>query len=280
MDTYPPPVLERVTLAFCVDGLQAREELLVKAFIRLLSHLTHQKWHYQPPGETAAIDVLFAAPGTTQAFLERHGKLPPAVLTLGYGGENGRGHLSWPLRANALEKELNRLGGLVITQRSPVHDADAVPLLSGAYTGQTDASDVLVKQMRLKQWPPARFLAAPGRMRLATLLTGKAMALDELAYRSNLPRRSCEAFVDELQQAQLLFYPTQSRPILVGGLHTAGIQHVASSYSQVNATIHDSNTWSLKSPDGNATPEPKAKSAPISLLARIRMRLGIGSPSS
>ena len=266
MDSYPSTVLERATLAFCVDGLQAREELLVKAFIRLLDHLTHQKWLYQPPDSSAAIDLLITAPGTTQAFADRHGKLPPALLMLSNSGENGQGHLSWPLRPDALEQELNRLGGLVLTQRAAANAANSVPLFAATASGSANqAANQTAKLMRLKQWPPAHLLAGPGRLRLATLLGGKAMSLEELVSRSKQSRDLCKTFANELQQAKLLFYPTQSQPTLVGGPHTAAAHHSSAKVQQSSAATNHSKGVSSR-----------AFVAP-GLLTRIRMRLGIGS---
>lgn len=274
MDTYRSTVFERTTLTFCIEGLQAREELLVKAFIRLLDHLTHQQWRYQPPDDKAHIDLLFANAGGTETFEARHGKLPPAVLELTDSGASGHGLLSWPLRPDALEKELNRLGGLATT--APVgtdvtQAADSVLLFPSAATSQALETDAALKLMRLKRWPPARLLVGTGRMRLATLLTGRAMALDELVQRSSLPHRACQTFVNELQQAGLLLYPTPSQAAVESG------SSAVSSDAQVTPSPEHSNQIAARRYDTHSARMPSQTAVRPSLLARIRIRLGIGN---
>jgi hypothetical protein len=235
MDSYRSTVIERSTLTFCVEGLTPREELLFKAFVRLLDHQTYQQWLYHPPAANVRVDLLVVAQGCEPTCFTSPGLLPQTILQLGASGATGHGFLSWPLQPDALEKELNRIGGLVITQRGAL---EAAALPASLATGTTHLSGVHANSVRLQQWPPARLLAGPGRMRLATLLTGKAMNLDELVYRSALPVPVCAAFLDELKRAGLLVEPTVS----------------------------------IKPPAA-----PPLKPVQPGLLARIRMRLGIAS---
>ena len=212
MDDFRSTILERLTLTFCVEGLPAREELLFKAFVRLLGHLTHQHWSYQPPAAHLRIDLLVVADGVEPTFSRIPNIQLQPVLRLGSSKADGHGYLSWPLRPNALENELNRLGALTVSQRGVLRSQI---LFSGVATGRPLAiGDTTKDLMRLQKWPPSRLLAGTGRMRLATLLTGKAMSLGELMNRSGLPLQVCKAFVDELQSAQLLLSvgitPTQS----------------------------------------------------------------------
>lgn len=238
MKDYESTVLERSTLTFCVEGLGAREELLFKSFVRLLDHLTHQQWSYQPAAANQRIDLLVVADGVEPTQCQNASQEPQPVLRLGSSGANGHGYLSWPLKPGALESELNRLGGLSLRQ----HGApDAQALFTGAATGGQTVINVFKDSMRLVQWPPARLLAGIGRMRLATLLTGKAMKLDELVSRSALPLDLCQAFVLDLQRANLLTSPGQP---------------VQPTYLQ---------------------PAPSQKVAQPGLLDRIRLRLGINS---
>lgn len=215
MSAYQSTMLERANLTFCVDALQAREELLFKAFLRLLDHLTNQQWRYQAPGEGRHIDLVVMAEGTRPMALAQ--AIPAQLLQLGAAGSARHGYLAWPLKPDELEKELNRLGGQAMAQRA----VQAPPaLFTGAESGAPIALGMPITLMRLQQWPPTRLLAGPGRMRLATLLTGKAMTLDELVYRSALPLAVCKAFVTELQHARLLvapgsvIKPAQQAPVL------------------------------------------------------------------
>ena len=247
MDSYRSTVIERSTLTFCVEGLPAREELLFKAFVRLLDHLTHQHWSYQPPAAHQRIDLLVVADGVEPTYSKVPNIPLQPVLRLGSAAADGRGYLSWPLRPNALENELNRLGALTTSQRGVLHGE---VLFSGAATGTPLATGDTTKDlMRLQKWPPSRLLSGTGRMRLATLLTGKAMSLGELVTRSALPLQVCKAFVDELQSAQLL--------LSVGITQTPVLK-----------------------PEPALQPKTTLpKVVQPGLLDRIRLRLGIKSPS-
>lgn len=237
MDSYRSTVLDRATLTFGVDGLSARDEMLFKTFVRMLDHLTHQQWRYQAATPNQSVDLLVLAEGSKPAA---YPSPQPQVLWLSKEGTRLTGFLPWPLRPEPLEAELNRLGGLAIERlgrnRGPA-------LFTGAATGTPIPRGVPIKLMRLQQWPPAKLLTGSGRMRLATLLTGKAMCLDELVYRSALPVPQCEAFVKDLQRAGLLMEPEVI-------FKPARLQDTAES-------------------------APPSAAAPQSFFAKIRKRLGL-----
>lgn len=219
MTSYSATVIERPNLTFCVEGLQAREELLFKAFVRLLDRDTDQQWTYHPPAADARVDLLVVADSIEPTYCRKPGQWLQPVLRLGQTGVDGHGVLSWPLKPAALEKELNRLGGQVIGQR----DAKDLPTLStgavGAVTAVAPATavDNTRALMRLQQWPPTTLLNGTGRMRLATLLTGRGMSLDELVARSALPLALCKEFVGDLQRAKLLqITAAKPKPVLAG----------------------------------------------------------------
>lgn len=246
MDSLQAAATERPTLTFSVEGLHTREELLFKAVVRLLGHLTYQQWRYQPASAANRVDLLVAADGTQPTYST--GASHPAlakqpVLRIHTGGVSearGHGYLSWPIKADALEAELNYFGSQAIAQRETQKAVAFLAPEPNPTTASVAQPNHLAGLLRLKQWPPARLLAGPGRMRLATLLTGKAMSLAELAYRSALPLPLCELFAGELDRAGLLLATRRERsaaPLVV------------------------------------ALP----KMVQVSLLERIRMRLGIQS---
>ena len=243
-------IVERLTLTFCVEGLPAREELLFKAFVRLLGHLTHQHWSYQPPAAHLRIDLLVAADGVEPTYSRVPNIQLQPVLRLGSAASDKHGYLSWPLRSGALENELNRVGALTISHRGVLRSQI---LFSGVATGTLlEISDATNNLMRLRKWPPSSLLAGSGRMRLATLLTSKAMSLRELVTRSGLSLQVCKAFVDELQSAQLLL--------------SVGITPTQSPVLKPEPALQPITT--LK------------KVVKPGLLDRIRIRLGINSPSN
>ena len=240
MQSYRSAIIERSVLTFCVEGLEPREELLFKSYVRLLDRVTDQQWTYHRPSPNERVDLLVAAEGVVPS-LQQDPKLPvQAMLRIANTGWTGHGMLAWPIRPRELEKELNRLGGQASTKRMA---QDTCDLPSEAIVGKPAALDANIISMRLKQWPPARLLIGPGRIRLATLLTSRAMNLNELVHRSALPLSQCKAFVEDLQRANLLM------------LQTAAPQ-----------------------PTAHASKVPQKATQP-GLLDRIRMRLGIKSGS-
>ena len=271
MDSYRSTLFERTALSYSIEGMAPREELLFKAFLRLLDHLTHQKWCYQTPDSTAPIDLLVAAPGGREVFAGRVGRLPPTVLALNGGGDNRPGQLSWPLRPDTLEKELNRLGGLVLTLRSPVQASPSEALFTGLAPTTHGRPGVPTDQLRLQRWPPSHLLAGPGRMRLATLLTSKAMTLDELVHRSALPRSTCKNFVNELHKAKLLVDHLAPPQPKYGYVPMPGHQNVTNVANLKNTA----NVANLKKDSKLSVPSTQGLS--LSLLSRIRSRLGMAA---
>lgn len=244
MDNYRYTALERSILTFCVEGLPVREERLFKSFVRLLGHTTHQQWQHHDAATDARIDLLVVAEGTQPTYSQRPGQMPQSVLRLGTNratSTDGLGFLSWPVDPAALGKELNRHGGLIVS-KSNVPPSPAMFAVDGTATPMTPIEPASkAKLMHLRQWPPTHLLTGTGHMRLATLLTSKAMSLAELAHRSALPLPVCEAFVDALLRANLIFE-----------------QCVAAKAE----------------PSRNA---PVQKTVPRSLLDSIRIRLGISA---
>lgn len=258
MNTSKPSVFERSTLTFCIEGLSAREELLFKAFVRLLNPVTHQNWVYQIPDANLRIDLLVVADGHQPTHCKNPGQQAQPVLRLGSAQEDGHGYLSWPLKPSALEQELNRLGGLMAQPQGAAPGPDSIAGTATHIAAVT--ADITVGLMRLQKWPPGQLLAGVGRMRLATLLTGKAMSLDELVHRSALPLQVCKAFVVDLQKAQLL-QSVDVRPATTSSQPTTSTSIFRAAPSAMpNAAL----------------PTPVQPG----LLDRIRMRLGIKGVNS
>ena len=106
-------------------------------------------------------------------------------------------------------------------------------------------------------------LAESGRMRLATLLTGKAMSLEEMVFRSALSRSVCERFITDMQTAGLITHPDAEA-------------------SQGPVRVSPA----AKKPRLSAQQERQAAASATKaviqpgLVARIRMRFGMKSPST
>lgn len=249
---------ERATLTFSIEGLAAREELLFKGYVRLLDHMTEHGWQHHEPSTTKRVDLLVVdehvEPTKCLSGFDKH----QPILQLGVNkNASGPFYLVWPLKPYELEYELNRIGRMIaagVAHEKFVNEQKAVPMPSEAVVGQT--------HYRLSQWPKPFLLTLPGRMRLATLLTSKAMGLEELVSRSALSKEVCERFIRDMQAANLMMHP------------------VASSSQQTAPLVSAAHTPDFR-PGLSVQLERQANQTVIKpalqhgLLARIRMRFGI-----
>lgn len=230
---------ERTELTFSLDGLSAREELLVKSFVRILSHRTLQSWAYCPSpfgqldGFRADVQIISEDKLPSDVRSETIGQ--KSILVLGHVNRRLPGFLCLPLNAIELEGELNRLGQQILSVgKPPVLPSYAIQQT----TGLNDTSEVAV--IRLLRWPPTHLLNSKVRIKLATLMTGKAMTLLTLEKRSGQSEQVCREFLLDLQRAGLL----------------SGLR---------------------QSPAPQPTTRPKnTPPSQLGLLARIRNRLGLG----
>lgn len=192
---------ERFTLTFSMEGVGARDELLFKSFVRLLSHRTSQNWNYQPAAAGANrniqgnADLRVVAQGMDNA--PETGCSP--LLILGATSPKAPGYLSLPFKAQELEDELNRVGASIMSTRNQLVTSPAT-LAGKAVKSVAGSTDIF----RLLRWPPPTILKSSSRMRLATLLTGRGMTLKAIEQRSGESAGMCIEFLNELYGAGLL----------------------------------------------------------------------------
>lgn len=176
---------QRALLTFSIEGLAAREAVLLKSLVRLLDHRTHQHWSWKE--ELADLRVVG---DQFQAVDEDPARAVP-VLNVGHIDPQ-RGHfLALPLHTDALESVLNRLGAMVVHARGLGIAAPEENLTEG-------------DEFRLSQWPPAALLETPARMKMATLLTGRPASLAALQHRSAATPKDCADFLSALKEAGLI----------------------------------------------------------------------------
>lgn len=193
MTTIDTLAQNRATLTFSLHSLPAREEFIFKSIVRLLSHKSHQLWLYCPYYGGVRADLLVVAEGSIpRTSASDHGALQQ-VLTLGASGRSRDFYLRLPLRADELEAELNRLGDLI--------QASITASSQTAAPAQPQELDIA---FRLLRWPPVALLATRERMRLATLMTGRAVTVSSLQKLSGAGLQTCSDFVDELRRAGLM----------------------------------------------------------------------------
>ncbi len=242
------PCAPRSVLTYSVDGLSGREELLLKSFVRMLNHNTEQIWSYSPH----SADLLVQAKGSSSssALLAAAQR----VLTVSASGEEGEFCITLPLHANKLEKQLNRLGGLLLQAKTQ------------ASTPEQPTQQVLV----LRRWPQVALLRAPGRMQLATLLAGQPLTLTGLQQRSGQPLSSCIAFLVDLKLANLLEPANADLPELV-------LPDYSQLPNQTSPQTHPAAPVATQTTVATTMLSRKALSAAVQpgLLARIRNRLGL-----
>lgn len=192
MESFQNPVRNRDQLTFSLEGVAEREQTLFKSFVRLLDHRTHQRWAWC--AEAADLRVVGAA--ATHAPSPG----PAAILFLGACNTAGAHHLSLPIHADALERVLNLIGGL-ITARPAAQD-------------QNDAGVLLEDRVHLARWPTPELLTSRDRIRLAALMTGRPMSLQQVENLSGVDHAACLAFVRALAEAGILEHEpaTESRP--------------------------------------------------------------------
>ena len=180
----------RPVLTYALQGLASREVTLFKSFARLIDHLTQHHWEWREAGADVLVlaQGVPVAPGTPAIFL-CHAAPPLAV-----------DHLALPLRAHELEACLNAIGQRVAAQRA-----------QRAAASPTDLGDDNTVA-ELLRWPPAVLLNHPDHLRLATLMTGRAMSLATVRQRSGVAAPVCSAFMQQLWHAGLLrVAPVQPR---------------------------------------------------------------------
>ncbi len=248
MSVFAPPaatVVSRSNFSFSVEGLAPREELLFKSLVRLLGHCTHHGWFYTPERSAEQLDLRVLSEPVAARLTPAPGPLFQAVLTVGVVERNERGYLTFPLHANVLEAELNRLGSLIEATRSAAAAAAASAANAAGLLFITSG-----QPFKLIGWPKAALLGSPARLRMATLLVSRALTLAELAKKTNQQPAQCIAFVDDLRRANLLTDGAQTPP----------------------ANVSPRTVTSATHPFG-APEQPKTASK--SLLSRIRHRLGL-----
>ena len=139
----------RTPLTYSVIGMAPREAMLLKSFIRMLDSRTKQRWVFQSQEsdhEQQAADLTFLGDEGEQpqvnAAASTSRQLRMGVLAL-----DAYAKLDRPLRPDELERELNRMGKLLVTAR--MKSASAVNV--GDYAS-TNNENIVVDSEPLYLW--------------------------------------------------------------------------------------------------------------------------------
>lgn len=240
MTAHPSLPARRALLSFSVDQLSPRDELLLKSFVRVLDHRTHQHWHcVDSQGD---LRVTGEAAGAAEA----HPAQP--VLRVGQPGGGAAYALTLPLHAEELEAMLNRIGDAVVQTR-------------GAPAPACGAAIRDDEEFRLRRWPQAALLGSGDRVTLATLMSARPYTLPMLHRQSGVSLKVCGEFLHELRQAGLL--------------HGTPAQAVPAAAPERAAQGLASGAPTTLPPSAGARPRVAAPVAQPGLLARIRARFGL-----
>ena len=126
MPGFPNTNFERTRLTFSLEGFSPREEVLFKSLVRLLDHITNQKWIYQPASAHYRVDLLVVAEGRYPTYCSLPQSVAQPVLFIGTGPERDM-VFSWPLQPHKLSDTLNRVGGRAVDHQPKSGAASFTP---------------------------------------------------------------------------------------------------------------------------------------------------------
>jgi len=176
--------------------LPAAEVALIRSLVRLFSHTSSFHWRFVDSGPCDAVIVDTELP---PAELAEAGRRARAVLKVTRAYAPGQPDtLQRPIRADQLKAWLERQA----TEQRLMRAAHGPPAPAAAAGGTAKPVHL---RFKLRRWPSAALLRNdPQRIRLATLLSRRALGARELSRISQLPAEQCQDFVDSLCQADLL----------------------------------------------------------------------------
>ena len=120
-------------MSFSVVAMAPREAMLLKSFVRMLDGRTKQRWLFKPQQdslEQQAVDLTFLGdegddPATLASASQGARHLRMGVLSLELYAK-----LERPLRPDELERELNRMGTLLVQARGTSASGEAPPFFA------------------------------------------------------------------------------------------------------------------------------------------------------
>ncbi|MFD1709398.1 hypothetical protein FVQ98_07270 [Ottowia sp. GY511] len=189
--------------------LPAAEVVLVQTLFRLYAHGGDFNWTFvsAPPYDALLVD------GTSGDVSVEAAHMAKSVLRLTrMNDEGGPDTLSRPIRADKLQAWLNSIEYGFQDTRPVTQLAGA--LSEPALTTATEPPEIPVSPLRfkLRRWPPAALLRSdPNRIRMATILSRRALNAAELSTISGQAVNECQAFLQTLQTTGLV--EVQQEPI-------------------------------------------------------------------
>ena len=182
------------TLRLGAYNLPAAEVVLVQTLFRLFAHGDAFRWTFvtAPPYDALLVDGT--RPEGMKAEVDRMARAVLRLVRL--NGGDAQNTLERPIRADRLQEWLKQI------------EHDLLTTLQAA-SGQDDHPEPPVAsspvRFKLRRWPPATLLRGdPHRIRMATMLSRRALNAAELATISQQPAEACQAFLMTLQTTGLV----------------------------------------------------------------------------
>lgn len=193
------------TLRLGAYNLPAAEVVLVQTLFRLYAHGSSFRWTFvtAPPYDALLVD------GTTdEGASPQIDSMARAVLRL-TRMNSGRAPntLERPIRADRLQEWLNSLEHELLETRPTARPAEQAGASALPAYAEPAAPDIVIQPVRfkLRRWPPAALLRSdPNRIRMATLLSRRALNAAELATISQQAVQDCQEFLNILQTTGLV----------------------------------------------------------------------------
>lgn len=256
------------TLRLGTVHLEPKDVAYVRALVRLFAHTEKLSWAY---AETAPYDAVMTMASTRLAQPAFFDDFKGVVLTLvGTAGSHNGDTIAHPIRADEFREWLRqRQTGLLDASAAPPAPAtpQSVPapapvdrvadklLPASASAGMPADSAPGIPRFKLRRWPGADVLGDdPLALRMATLMSRKALSTPQLAALTTQTEESCRRFIALLQGAGLLL---EVAPAVVA----AGVPAGAARTSQ-------------QAP-GQSVAQTGAAPAKTGLMASLRRRLGL-----
>ena len=193
------------TLRLGAYKLPAAEVVLVQTLFRLYAHGDSFRWTFvtAPPYDALLVD------GTTDDGMhpEVDGMAKAVLRLTRMNAPAAPNTLQRPIRADRLQDWLKTTEhDLLETRPATVLVEDTAPQATApAEPPAVAAPPPSPVRFKLRRWPPAALLRGdPNRIRMATLLSRRALNAAELATISQQPINECQAFLMTLQTTGLV----------------------------------------------------------------------------
>lgn len=200
------------TLRLGTHMLPTAESNLIKTLLRLFKYDDQFRWVFvdAPPYDALVVDLL-AADFARQDLLAA----TPFILYIGQQThQTGGDVLARPIHAEKLEAWLKNIDADAAIASAARQQRAAI---SASLPVATSRADTGRQRFKLRRWPTAAIMRNDRqRIRLATLLSRRALKLDELASLSELSVDYCRDFLHVLKSTSLLdvLEPQPSGPAL------------------------------------------------------------------